>query len=80
MKIECVWEHNGSDTLLYAANLPGAYTRSASIEGSRCEFWSLRKMLRRFIWHDRIHTKAMYRMAIKAFGKAAIPNAYYFAE
>ena len=27
MKIECVWEHNGDDTLLYATNLPGAHTR-----------------------------------------------------
>jgi len=31
MKIECVWEHNGNDTLLYAANLPGAYTRGESL-------------------------------------------------
>lgn len=23
MKIRCVWEHNGGDTLLYAADLPG---------------------------------------------------------
>lgn len=29
MKIQCVWEHNGNDTLLYAVNLPGAYTRGA---------------------------------------------------
>ena len=32
MKIECVWEHNGNDTLLYAANLPGAYARGESLE------------------------------------------------
>ena len=32
MKIECVWEHNGGDTLLHAANLPGAYARGASLE------------------------------------------------
>lgn len=32
MKIECVWEHNGNDTLLYAVNLPGAYTRGESRE------------------------------------------------
>lgn len=31
------------------------------IEGSYGEEWSLRKVLRRFIWHDRIHAKAMYR-------------------
>lgn len=36
--------------------------------GSYNEEWSLRKLLRRFIWHDRIHAKAMYRMAVKTFG------------
>jgi hypothetical protein len=30
-RIECVWEHNGDDTLLYAANLPGAYTRGENL-------------------------------------------------
>ena len=29
-KIRCVWEHNGSDSLLYADNFPGAFTRGAS--------------------------------------------------
>ena len=32
MKIQCVWEHNGNDTLVYATNLPGAYARGASKE------------------------------------------------
>ena len=32
MNIACVWEHNENDTLLYAANFPGAYTRGASLE------------------------------------------------
>ena len=32
MIINCVWEHNGSDTLLYAANFIGAYTRGESLE------------------------------------------------
>ena len=40
--------------------------------------WSLRKLLRRFIWHDRIHAKAMYRMAIKTFGVDAVPNIFQF--
>lgn len=39
------------------------------IQGSYSENWSLRKVLRRFIWHDRIHAKAMRRMALKTFGK-----------
>lgn len=47
-------------------------------EGSYGEEWSLRKVLRRFIWHDRIHAKAMYRMALKTFGTEAIPNIFQF--
>lgn len=43
MKIECVWEHNGEDTLLYAGSLPGAYTRGESLETA------LRKMNREAI-------------------------------
>ncbi len=45
--------------------------------GSYGEEWSLRKVLRRFIWHDRIHAKAMYRMAVKTFGDS-IPNVFCF--
>ena len=46
------------------------------IEGSYGEDWSLGKVLRRFIWHDRIHAKAMYRMATKLFGKENIENPF----
>ena len=42
------------------------------------EEWSLRKVLRRFIWHDRIHAKAMYRMAIKTFGNNVVQNVFQF--
>lgn len=45
--------------------------------GSYDEEWSLRKVLRRFIWHDRIHAKAMYRMAVKTFGDN-VPNIFHF--
>ena len=31
MKINCVWEHNGNDTLLYAEDDIGAYTRGESL-------------------------------------------------
>ena len=37
-------------------------------EGSWDEPWTLRKLLRRFIWHDRIHARAMVRMAKRTFG------------
>lgn len=48
------------------------------IEGSYNELWSLRKVMRRFLWHDRIHAKAMYRMALKTFGAFGTENAFKF--
>ena len=48
------------------------------IEGSYDELWSLRKMMRRFLWHDRIHAKAMWRMAKKTFAEAEIKNSFFF--
>ena len=48
------------------------------IEGSWGEYWSLRKLFRRFIWHDRIHAKAMYRMAVKVFGAENVKNPFCF--
>ena len=47
-------------------------------EGSYGEDWSLRKVLRRFIWHDRIHARAMYRMAVKVFGTENVANPFCF--
>ena len=32
MKVECVWEHNGDDTLLYAINPVGACTRGPDLK------------------------------------------------
>ena len=49
-------------------------------KGSYGEDWSLRKVLRRFIWHDRIHARAMYRMATKVFGAESIVNPFYFFD
>ena len=54
------------------------FMENPTIEGSYGELWSLRKMLRRFLWHDRIHAKAMYRMAIKTFGADKVKNVYTF--
>lgn len=42
------------------------------------EAWSLHKVFRRFVWHDRIHAKAMYRMAARTFGRDAVPNVFLF--
>lgn len=54
------------------------FLNNSVLEGSYGESWSLRKVLRRFLWHDRIHAKAMYRMAIKTFGGHEIPNLFHF--
>lgn len=54
------------------------YLNNCIFEGSYSEQWSLRKVLRRFIWHDRIHAKAMYKMSLKTFGKDSVPNIFMF--
>ena len=54
------------------------FLRNPVIEGSYGELWSVRKMLRRFVWHDRIHAKAMYRMALQIFDESQIANPFYF--
>lgn len=54
------------------------FLQNTVIEGSYGEDWSLRKVLRRFIWHDRIHAKAMYRMAVKVFGAENVANPFCF--
>lgn len=56
------------------------FLRNSIINGSYGELWTLRKVLRRFLWHDRIHAKAMYRMAVKLFGNESIPDVFCFGE
>ena len=56
------------------------YLSNKVIEGSYGEFWSLRKVLRRFIWHDRIHARAMWRMACRTFPKSFIADPFHFGE
>ena len=54
------------------------FLRNEVVIGSYDEAWSLRKVLRRFLWHDRIHAKAMYRMAVKTFGEGIVPDVFRF--
>ena len=44
------------------------FLENALFEGSWDECWTLRKVLRRFIWHDRLHARAMVRMCRRTFG------------
>ena len=60
-------------------SVPG-YLSLEPVLGSYDEQWSVRKVFRRFIWHDRIHAKAMYRMGVLTFGADSIPDIYGFAE
>lgn len=54
------------------------YLENTVFDGSYGESWSLRKLVRRFVWHDRIHAKAMYRMACRTFPGVEIPNMFKF--
>lgn len=49
--------------------------KSEPLPGDFGELWSARKVLRRFLWHDRIHVKAMIRMACTLWG--ALPNPFF---
>ena len=59
--------------------LTDCFLERGSVIGSYGEEWSLRKVLRRFIWHDRIHAKAMYRMALKTFGDGSVTNIFCYS-
>ncbi len=54
------------------------FLANALFVGNGAEEWSLRKVLRRFIWHDRIHAKAMVRMARKTFPETPVPDVFHF--
>lgn len=57
-----------------------SFPENTVIVGSYGEEWSLRKVLRRFIWHDRIHAKAMLRAAKKTFPNADIADPFMFEK
>lgn len=38
--------------------------------------WSVRKVLRRFVWHDRIHAKAMWKMMKKTFPEVQFDDVF----
>lgn len=43
------------------------------------EQWTRRKVLRRILWHDRIHARALYRRAITFWQKDRIENPFRFS-
>jgi len=54
------------------------YLAAGVFKGSYDEYWSLRKVLRRFIWHDRIHARAMQRHAAALWGLDQLADPYFF--
>ena len=60
-------------------NTPG-FLSAPAVTGSHDELRSGRKVLRRFLWHDRIHARAMYRMAVKTFGSSCLKNPFFFSS
>lgn len=54
------------------------FLENKCFKGSHGELWSLRKVMRRFIWHDRIHAKSMYRMGVSIWRRDIISNPYCF--
>ena len=56
------------------------YLENPIFSGSWGEDWTLRKLLRRFLWHDRIHAKAMYRMALRTFDPGTVSDVFRFVD
>ena len=54
------------------------YLQYTVFDGSYDEQWTLRKVMRRFLWHDRLHAKAMWRMVRQTFPEATIANPFFF--
>ena len=69
---------NGQKFYEYTMEKQEGFLQNAVVIGSYDEAWSLKKVLRRFLWHDRIHAKAMYRMAVKTFGEGSVPDVFRF--
>ena len=44
------------------------------------EQWTLKKLMRRILWHDRIHAHALYRLAITFWSKDRIANPFCFGS
>ena len=49
------------------------------IEDETGEAWTRKKLLRRLLWHDRLHARAMYRKTITFWQKERIENPFRFA-
>lgn len=55
------------------------FLKNPVFDGSYGELWTLRKVLRRFLWHDRIHAKALIRHAVRAWGRGGAADPFFFS-
>ena len=58
---------------------PG-YLDSRLVTAPDGELWTLRKLLRRLLWHDALHGRALYRKAITFWQKERIKNPFGFTK
>ncbi|MDR0530860.1 MAG: hypothetical protein LBG83_02185 [Oscillospiraceae bacterium] len=69
---------NNRAAALSAIEAVPRYFFGGVVTDSAGEPWSLRKVLRRFLWHDRIHARAMFRRAAARWGAGAIADPFGF--
>ncbi|QSX06523.1 hypothetical protein JYG23_03440 [Sedimentibacter sp. zth1] len=55
-----------------------SYLNNHVFRGNCKEEWTLKKVMRRFIWHDRIHAKAMWRLASQIENENEFLNPFCF--
>ena len=58
---------------------PG-YLDGRLVAGPDGELWTLRKLLRRLLWHDALHGRALYRKAVTFWQKERIKNPFGFTK
>lgn len=58
---------------------PG-YLADRVVVGPDGESWTLSKLLRRLLWHDTIHGRALYRRAVTFWQKERIKNPFGFTK
>ena len=46
------------------------------LRDSQCGLFATGKVLRRFVWHDRIHAKAMWKMMKKTFPEVQFDDVF----
>ncbi len=56
------------------------YLNGRIVTGADGEQWTLQKLLRRLLWHDALHGRALYRKAVTFWQKERIKNPFGFSK